>query len=177
MIGPPVLRTSAPRRRPSVGAIATARTLLPPRCWAVSAITTFFSPMREKSISSAKRIGHAVRGNSTSSTGPATLMIRPTYFASAIASSDPGALEFFDRSSRLCQRFRSSDDLGDLRGDVGRRARLADMVSARMRPSALSVAASIARRRRNARRRMLPAACEDCCLDEPWQQAIQDLGR
>ncbi len=52
-MGSPRLRTSAPRIRPSVGAMAMARTRLWPRCWATSAMTVRASPVTVKSISRA----------------------------------------------------------------------------------------------------------------------------
>jgi hypothetical protein len=67
----PVLRTTAPRVRPSVGLRQTARARPSPICWATSAVTVIVSPSRRMSISSAWLIsGSASGGNSTSTTGP-----------------------------------------------------------------------------------------------------------
>src|SRR4051794_30056523 len=74
----PVSRTSAPRTRPSVGAIEMARTTLSPRCWATSRVSVLPRSARVTSTFSAlNRSGIASRGNSTSTTGPVTRTTRP----------------------------------------------------------------------------------------------------
>ncbi|CAB4818523.1 unannotated protein [freshwater metagenome] len=76
----PVLRTSVPRRRPSVGFMHTARTRLSPSCCATSASTEMFVPSRVMVISSALlSSGSDPRGNSTSITGPAMPTTRPVF--------------------------------------------------------------------------------------------------
>src|SRR5690606_1324024 len=112
VIGEPVSMTSVPRTRPSVGAMATARTFESPRCCATSAITFLVSPATVNSISTALRIsGRPSGGNSMSTTGPATFTMRP--LASLITRL---------RFSSLVgshQGLRSTDDLGDGGGDLG----------------------------------------------------------
>ncbi|MBS1195987.1 MAG: hypothetical protein H6R33_707 [Actinobacteria bacterium] len=74
----PVSMTSVPRITPSVGFMDTARTRPPPRCWATSATTRWGFPSTRTSNSRAWLIsGIASGGNSTSTTGPATLTMRP----------------------------------------------------------------------------------------------------
>ncbi len=67
----PVLRTTAPRVRPSVGLRQIARHRPSPICCATSAVIVILSPSRVMSTSSAWLIsGSASGGNSTSTTGP-----------------------------------------------------------------------------------------------------------
>src|SRR6478735_9827619 len=76
----PRLRTSVPRRRPSVGFMVTTRTRLSPICWATSATTVTSWPSTSRVISRAWLIsGSEPRGNSTSTTGPAMATTRPAF--------------------------------------------------------------------------------------------------
>src|SRR5690606_24363589 len=82
--------------------------------WATSAITFFCSPPSSKSISTAKRIsGNSPGGNSMSTTGPATLTMRPLPVLSAIVNCSSLV------SDLLGQRLGAADDLGDGGGDLG----------------------------------------------------------
>ena len=77
-IGLPVSFTSAPRIKPSVGAIDTARTMLSPRCWATSRVIVLATASRSTStVSALNSAGSSPRGNSTSTTGPMTRATRP----------------------------------------------------------------------------------------------------
>ena len=74
----PVLRTTVPRTRPSVGFIHTQRTRPSPICCATSPVTVTVTPSSSMSISTAKLIsGNECGGNSTSTTGPAIATTRP----------------------------------------------------------------------------------------------------
>ena len=76
----PRLRTTAPRRSPSVGFRQMARTRLSPICCATSAVITIFSPSSSATISTAMSIsGRPSGGNSTSTTGPAIATTRPSF--------------------------------------------------------------------------------------------------
>ena len=75
----PGLRTTVPRRRPSVGFRQMARQRPSPICCATSAVIVIVSPSSSMSISSAWLIsGSASGGNSTSTTGPAIATTRPS---------------------------------------------------------------------------------------------------
>ena len=79
MIPLPVLRTTVPRVRPSVGFMHTARTRPSPSCWATSARTLIVpSPTTMSNSSALFSSGKAPRGNSTSMTGPAIPTTRPS---------------------------------------------------------------------------------------------------
>src|SRR6478752_859854 len=95
----PVLRTGAPRVRPSVGRMQMARTRLPPICWATSASTLMVSPSASTDISMA-------------------------WFSSGMASWwNSMGLEDLERMVVGLwllaggQRFGATDDLHDLGGD------------------------------------------------------------
>src|SRR5438874_4971886 len=114
----PVFRTGEPRTTPSVGRMATARTMLSPTCSATSQVIDEVSPPSVRSTTRAVSIsGIPSGGNSASITGPITRTTRPSGNAplplplSAIRSSAP--------RRRLLERFGSADDLHDLLGDLG----------------------------------------------------------
>ena len=87
-IGLPVSLTSAPRTRPSVGAMDTARTRLSPRCCATSSVMVLATASRVTSTCRAlNRAGCSPRGNSTSTTGPITRTTRPAAVGAAVLCS------------------------------------------------------------------------------------------
>src|SRR3954467_4140452 len=136
MIGLPVSVTSAPRTRPSVGAMEMVRTTFSPRCWATSRVSVLDRSARSTSTFRAlKRSGIASRGNSTSTTGPVTRTTRPapvvswvdgrasvTVICAALLPSGLGG------GTRLWgsvagvggdESVGAADDLADLLGDLG----------------------------------------------------------
>src|SRR5436309_3582642 len=92
VIGPPVSRTSVPRRRPSVVSMATARTRSSPRCCCTSQISLppppvpdempSASPNCSRSISSALLISGSSSGKTASITTPWISSTRPGLTAS-----------------------------------------------------------------------------------------------
>ena len=85
-IGAPVSITRIPRRRPSVGFIATVRTRFSPRCCSTSEMTsTASSPASETMRTALKISGRCPPSNSTSTTGPIIWTILPTFCAVAVA--------------------------------------------------------------------------------------------
>src|SRR5438309_6665068 len=116
----PRLRTGVPRRSPSVGFMAMARTRLSPMCWATSATTTLLSPPPPPSMvnSNAKLIsGRASGGNSTSTTGPAMATIRPSFSCDSWGGVSVTAIPLFLALASLGQRLGAAHDLHDLGGD------------------------------------------------------------
>jgi hypothetical protein len=79
VMGSPVSRTSWPRRRPSVVSMAMVRTMLPPRWLATSRIRLSASSLMRgfDTLSELRMFGTWPGGNSTSTTGPMTWLIRP----------------------------------------------------------------------------------------------------
>src|SRR5579875_3818594 len=75
----PVLVTTVPRRRPSVGWRQMHRTRPSPICWATSAMIVVVRPSSSTSKLTAWLIsGRAPGGNSTSTTGPVMATMRPS---------------------------------------------------------------------------------------------------
>ncbi len=81
-IGAWVLITSMPRTRPSVESIAMVRTVCSPRCWATSTVSSraesFWSTFGFLILSAVYTSGGSPVGNSMSTTGPMTCVMRPS---------------------------------------------------------------------------------------------------
>src|SRR6056297_108961 len=134
VIGLPLLTTDVPRTTPSVGCMHTARTRRSPRCWATSAVMVRLSPCSSRSkVSALLMSGRFPGGNSTSTTGPMTRMMRPS--ADAVAMFGSFGVRDAGRGDRRCswcglgwmvdvrarsvaERLGAPDDLGDLGGDL-----------------------------------------------------------
>src|SRR5699024_9068107 len=79
---------AAPRTRPSVGAMDTARTRLSPRCCATSRVMVRATASSSIStVSALYSSGSPPRGNSTSTTGPMTRTTRPATAESCVFCS------------------------------------------------------------------------------------------
>src|ERR671916_3112972 len=119
-IADPVSVTGAPRTRPSAGCMAIARTVLSPRCCAISSVIVLRSASKSTStVSALKSCGTWPRGNSTSTTGPVTCTTRPMA-ASGTESSvvDFSAVLMSVITPHGGQRLGATDDLADLLGDL-----------------------------------------------------------
>jgi len=80
-MGPPVFLTGWPRIRPSVASIAMQRAVFSPRCWATSMVrlSAWSEMLGFESVRAVKISGSAPGGNSTSTTGPITCVILPSF--------------------------------------------------------------------------------------------------
>src|SRR5690606_4032087 len=95
------------------------RTFDPPRCWATSAMPDRFSPATSKFTSTAWRIsGSSPGGNSMSTTGPATLTMRPLLRDSLPVVVSVISHLLLSRTCRLAQRLGPAHGLGDGGGDL-----------------------------------------------------------
>src|SRR5262245_53043380 len=118
-IGCPVFRTGAPRTRPSVGFMATARTVKSPMCWATSHTIVEVSSSSVRSTSSAELIsGSSSGGKSTSTTGPITRITRPCDRPPPFSSVISRLPSVGSLAGSRAQCFGAADDLHDLGGDL-----------------------------------------------------------
>src|ERR671934_1301382 len=104
VIGPPVSVTSAPRARPSVVSIATARTRSSPRCCCTSQTST--CPLFSTVI--AWLISGSSSGKTASMTTPWISSMRPVFCLLSVAAI----------GLRSHQRFGAGDNFHDLLGDL-----------------------------------------------------------
>ncbi len=96
----PVLRTTVPLVRPSVGFMAMARTRWEPICWATSATIVTLLPSTVTSNSRAVLIsGSSPWGNSASMTGPAMPTMWPSRRSVAVVMVAPGCFRSGDQCS------------------------------------------------------------------------------
>src|SRR3954447_15386340 len=167
LIGAPVSCALAPRARPSVVVMATARTQLLPRCcW--TSHTRAEPPSR--SISTALKIaGRWPCGNSMSTTGPVIAITRPVVGAATAIL----CLLLLPRSGR----FGPGRDLDHLARDV----RLANLVvgEGQVLDELLRVLGGVLHRhhlRRVEARRQLERRLEDACRDVARHELLEDCG-
>ena len=178
----PVLRTTAPRTRPSVGFRQMQRTRPSPICCATSAVTVTFSPSSSRSISTAMLIsGKRVRRELDVDDGPGdrddpAFGQRLGPFVCEVPRLRSGRHSLFLLRA-LAQRFGATDDLHDLGRDRSWRARFITRVSVFVSSSAFSVAAAIARWRAVCSLAAASSIAEKIGLDVAGDELLEEILR